>query len=308
MASQHVRVRPWCMVLPGLLLLAGRLAAADQALPLYSAPLRLAGNLVFLPAAVGKAFGLQMILDTGATESVLTPPAAERAGLVVHVGAGDVRRARAARLSVGNAAADDFPLAIFDPPQARPLRLTQGIDYQGLLGATFLQRFTVVIDYPGARVALLPPRALPEGADGNLPFSRLEGLVIVEAQVGTAAVPARMLLDTGAAETLIFPPLAARVGLTAPRPGTPPRRQVLSRLQVGAAVCEHTVVVVDRQGADRIVRRCDGILGYPFLSAFRLTLDYAAGRLRLELPPDAPSTNAPAGFQSRTANSVERSR
>ena len=107
---------------------------------------------------------VSMVLDTGASQTLISPDLARRAGMQVTRGApllsGNVvggRRVsvplvRARSLSVGAAAVEDLDIGVFDALPGRP-------EVDGLLGASFLHHFKFTVDRKNLQLLLEPVAA-----------------------------------------------------------------------------------------------------------------------------------------------------
>jgi predicted aspartyl protease len=102
--------------------------------------------------------------------------------------------------------------------------------------------------------------------------------------------PARFVLDTGAGGNVITPEAARRLGLASSQKatavGTANRVDAgvatLRRLAVGSVVLEHApIFIIPLPEA----LQADGLIGYPFLRRFVVTIDWPNSRLLLT-PPD----------------------
>jgi predicted aspartyl protease len=102
--------------------------------------------------------------------------------------------------------------------------------------------------------------------------------------------PVQLLLDTGAAEVLLFPKTARALDLPAPTSAAPaPTFPQLKTVTLGSAEVRQIRGVVDSQADPRVSANFAGILGYPFLSRFTITLNYRDKNLFL-----SPSSSIPA--------------
>jgi len=102
-----------------------------------------------------------LVLDTGATQMLVKPEVAARAGLEVTFGAPMVRGnvvggrrvavplVRARSVSVGDAKVEDIDVGIYDALPGRP-------EVDGLLGATFLHHFKFTVDRKNLQIILEP--------------------------------------------------------------------------------------------------------------------------------------------------------
>ena len=104
-----------------------------------------------------------LVLDTGASQTLIKPALAQRAGLEVAFGAPRVRGnvvggqrvsvplVRARSVSVGAAAVEDMDVGIYDALPGRP-------EVDGLLGASFLHHFRFTVDRKNLQLILEPER------------------------------------------------------------------------------------------------------------------------------------------------------
>jgi predicted aspartyl protease len=246
-------------------------------------PARLAARLFFVPVLVNGQGPFQFVLDTGASETVITPGVARKIGLKTTPQSTGQDIARVATFALGSAVAKDFRVRVFDPVAARPLRLDFGLDYHGLAGATFLENFVVRVDYLHTNVCLLARDAHPANTN-DVTITRIENLIRVPVMVNNRG-PFNFLLDTGAAETLVFPGTASRAGLVAPGGAQPAGRIPVPSFRIGACEAKNVLAIVDTQADPRVSQTYDGILGYSFLSRFCVTIDYPHSRLHLDAAP-----------------------
>ncbi len=263
-------------------------------------PIRLEAGLVFAEVRIDGQGPFTFILDTGATETVLTPRTARALGLRTQPVTATQATGVVRSLAAGAAEVRDLRVFVFDPPQALSLRLDHGLDYHGLLGCSFLERFVTTLDYGARQVTFAPVArrsAAAAGADEPVPpgaarvrFTLRDRLIHVPALVSAAGRSATLpfLLDTGAAEVVLRPAAATRLGLGAAPAGgagavdAQPRRMALDVLAVGAARAANVSAVVDAlAGEAPPAGAYAGILGTPFLERFTLTLDYRERTLLL---------------------------
>jgi hypothetical protein len=155
----------------------------------------------------------------------------------------------------------------------------------GILGSPFFASNVVTIDYPHKRVTVTPRSAFDAAA------MRAKATALSELYHGVATVPvwldnvrARMLLDTGSAQTMVFQPMADRLGLHFPIAtqmmctfGAKCTNTDMYRtgpLIVGTTEFRHAVIGVPAQ-AFLSTKYYDGILGRDVLAQFAVTFDYA---------------------------------
>jgi len=128
-------------------------------------PIQVAGAVVLVPALLNGA-AATLLLDTGASTTIVRPALVQRAGIevapdapkMVGVVVGGQRFSlpfvRVRSLSIGDAAVEGIDVGVFDGLAHMP-----GVD--GLLGGDFLNHFKVTIDRENHRLTLEPSRATP---------------------------------------------------------------------------------------------------------------------------------------------------
>ena len=246
-----------------------------------------------------------LLLDTGATRTLLTPDIARRLGRspgpdtpkssMVTLGAhqAELPLMRLASLAVGDAVVEDLQVGVCTTLPHAPF-----ID--GLLGGDFLQHFTLRLDYAQSRLQLIPQDSL----DTSLPLAAspvaavlstmstevVDNHVLVQATLNHTE-PVTLLLDTGTTYTMLTPETARRAGLQPTRH----RSQGLLKVVGGQEVRFPLVPVATLAMGEAVVknlqvgilatfpgtRPVDGLLGGDFLEHFTLTLDYRTRRLQL---------------------------
>jgi predicted aspartyl protease len=254
------------------------------------------GPLLMVPTRVNGQGPYAFLLDTGAAETLVSVDLAHQLGLVSEVlleatsasGNLPIFPSCLASLTVGIAKADGVTVWIADLTQ---LRQVTEAPIAGQLGANFLAHFRVTIDYPRALVHFAQGAA-PEASDSNaewtrVPFRHMDRerpLVLLPTMVNGWG-PYTFLLDTGASVLVLAPAVAYALGL----------RQHAAESVVGAAgrtlgwmssletiavgqaeCCRLPALIADIFAAlsNDVGTRVEGVLGYPFLQAFQLTLDY----------------------------------
>ena len=268
-------------------------------------PFATMGHTVLVHAMVNHREPVTLLLDTGATRTMLTPDIARRLGLspavdaprspIVMLGGqrAQMPLIHLASLAVGDTAVADLQVGVFTPLPHTPF-----ID--GLLGGDFLKRFTLKLDYARSRLQLTPQVALdppsrlsaltPATVQSTVPIETIGNHILVRAVLNHREA-VTLLLDTGATHTMLTPAAARRVGLTpAPHALTDALQVVgghqmrfplipLAALAMGEAVVENLQVgILSTFPGTRTV---DGLLGGDFLEHFTLTLDYSGRWLQL---------------------------
>ena len=226
---------------------------------------------------------MTFILDSGATETVITPPAARELG-VRGFGPASMRKGKVRSVSVGKATARNLSVYIFDPPQALSLRLDKGINYCGILGYTFMSKFITTIDFktPSIRFDSLNAAGPPAGQDAGkpgvhvIPFDLKNHLIYVNGRVDGKG-PMTFIVDTGAAEVMILPKAAEALNLSATQ--NPAIKGVgfttINHLSVGTASVQKVPAIIHSLPQEtKSTPDYHGIIGYPFLSNFKVTINY----------------------------------
>ena len=266
-----------------LLSVATSLAAADP----DEVAAQIAGRVVFVPMRLNGHGPFQFIVDTGATETIVTPSTAATAGIATIPYPGVQKKGVVSSLAVGRASVTNLPVFLFDPPQALSLRLDEGINYGGILGYTFLSRFVTTIDYSRRMVRFQLPSAVADpkaSATGfTVPFRLVDRLIHVSGKVNRTG-PVTFLWDTGSAEVVIVPPMAAQLKLkSVPLSSCPGAGlAMLDQVAIGDATASQLSAIIYRPPGERIAGTSyDGIVGYPFLSGFVVTIRYDKSSIHL---------------------------
>ena len=130
---------------------------------LLGIPFRLAHPnkpLILVEARLNGRGPYSLVVDTGASASVLAPRAAGELGIesapgtAITGGGGSVqiRMGRLSSLSVGPSQIDDLPIIVGDFMTG--LSQVVGVSLDGIIGFDFLRRHEVTIDYPNRRMLL----------------------------------------------------------------------------------------------------------------------------------------------------------
>jgi len=235
----------------------------------------------------------QLILDTGASDSVLTPRYAKELGV-------SIRRAR------------DRPYER-DTVLGRPLQFwvdvgssesasRTGWEY-GLLGGTFLADYVVELDFPHRHVRFLDPdrvevpKEVHAENEAVVPLRVVGNRLIAEVQLD--GKPVDVMVDTGAPGTMLLS------GKSASKAGFD--RPALARMQTGGVLgaTESELVEAETLALGPFVWKSvplerlphgfynqggssDSLIGYEVLSHFLVRLDYRRKRMWLRRADEAP--------------------
>jgi predicted aspartyl protease len=244
------------------------------------------GYLMVARGSAGPFKGLNFLLDTGASPTVLDPRLAQRlhlqefpASLAVLGGSVQAKSAIVPSLSFGPVQMDNISVLIEDLSflqKALPVRL------DGVIGLDVLGQNAFVIDYVVRQIHFGPLPALLN----PIPFRVRDGLAIVDAAVN--GVPARLLLDTGTSSLILYARNSAAsvadVKITAPprvpdKIGEFQRKQVtLHSLKLGSAEFKQEPAYVVPDG-NHSGEAFDGLIGPAALGITRLAIDLGRGEL-----------------------------
>jgi predicted aspartyl protease len=271
-------------------------------------PVQIANHVPLVGAVLNHKEYVTLLLDTGATRTMLTPETARRLRLqpaadapkhtAVVIGGQTVEFviAQLSAIAVGDSVVENVPVGIALVVPEAPL-------VDGVLGGDFLQHFSVGLDYTASRLQLAPrPEARapqPAGSAGGagrraVPLQIVNNRVLVHARLNHTQ-QVTLLLDTGAAHTLLHPNTAARLGMQAPAEAPKNSITVFGGRQIAfpvtqlSAVAVGDVLVEDLQVGVFLalpdMTAVHGILGGDFLQHFVVTLDYASNQLWLAANP-----------------------
>jgi len=280
----------------------------SQPTPLEVLRVDLYGKRVWLTATVNQV-ELVFQFDSAAGTSLLTPKAAERAGLRPHAwasagGAGDntirIQVTRGVTLRLGRVSwiAPSVALIPLD-------NIDEGTGRRadGLIGKDFLERFVVEIDYAAGQMNLYDPSKYAYSGTGtSFPITLREG-PIIEGQIampGQGRLPCRLLVDAPYTGSLAFSRpfvekhrlLDAAVALT-PQLLKSKMRGVggeslihigrVQSLTLGPYSFERPVSEFCLAEGGTLARSdIDGLLGAEILRRFRVIFDYPHLRMILE--------------------------
>jgi hypothetical protein len=241
--------------------------------------------LIVVRGSVGPLKGLNFLLDTGATPSVLDQRLAEKLDLEIAptgiaVLNGTVRGGQATvqSLQFGPIRKENLPVLVEDLSflqNAVPIRI------DGIVGLDVLGQSAFVIDYPSREIRFGSSPSMRN----SIPLQMKGGLAIVDAMVNHA--PVHLLLDTGASSLIIFeeaqnPALAGNPGEAQPTSrtiGNFERKQSRSiSLSLGKAEFGHepAFVVHNRKDAGHDF---DGLISPAALGITSVAVDLARGEL-----------------------------
>ncbi|HXK21242.1 MAG TPA: aspartyl protease family protein [Myxococcota bacterium] len=252
-----------------------------------------ARTIVIDLAPKGNARRLRFQLDTGATNSVVTPRLAREMGV-------KVSRIKQDAYRRGTVLGRDVQFYV--DTNRSDTGSTSGWEF-GLVGGDFLSDYVVELDFAGKRVRFLEPRLFEVRASVDAPGEAVFPMKLVSSRPALRALldghAVDLLVDTGAYMGLMLSgEIARNVGLAfAPVPdfellGTRGRTAGhagdLARLTLGPFVFEQVPAVVSPNGFFNLGFPGDSILGYDVLAQFLVRIDYPRQRIWLRQRADAP--------------------
>ncbi|HME72655.1 MAG TPA: aspartyl protease family protein [Myxococcota bacterium] len=244
-------------------------------------------NRILIDLAPGGYRPFRMMVDTGATDSVLTPGYARKLGVNIRT-VQDRPYQQATRLG--------RDLQFWVDVRGSDTGSKTGFEY-GLLGGTFLRDYVVELDFGRRRVRFLDPGRyqVPETFENeneaSIPIKVVANRPYFELSVGQSNLA--VLLDTGAPLTGVLSGAAAqKVGL---------RSTALAGLRLGSVVgpvevefseaeslrlgpfdLTNVPLFVAPKGWYNIAGSTDSVVGYDVLAQFVVRIDYPRQRLWLQ--------------------------
>lgn len=282
---------------PALSAEAGRCDSTGTAVPLI-----MHGRAAIVPIFIHSR-RIELVLDTGANVTVLTPAAAAL------VGASEPDASSSGMLAVGGAkgslGARIVGVEIGGlPVPAMDVAIDADTPSDGVLGLDVLSHFDVDIDYGHARMTLHPPGACAGQTppmDGPVQEIRATRQIASGAAANAALAPYLMvpltldgattlaMLDTGAmAGSLISDAFAAAAGVSAERLARDPvldvqgfgtvtrlRRHVFSQMQIARERIDRPALLVGGGPAQVF----PAVLGWDFFNTHRVWFDFTGNRV-----------------------------
>jgi tetratricopeptide (TPR) repeat protein len=267
--------------------------------PAQPAPVRLDSmlNLLFAEVSVNGQGPFRFLVDTGATQTVLSQKLATQLGLpriasnIMHGVGGEGRLDsgvyRVDSLKLGDVTIKNLPLGTVDNPL-----LNQVLD--GIIGTATFSDFFITVDYPQRRLEL--SRKLPAAAGTPVPVWCFSGLLLAPVEVN-GKIRANLLIDTGADNTLLSHALAAELGVNKDTPGARLEFPIggvgglddgvlmVPDVTLKSAIDTKTydvLLALDLKDMSALLQtELSGVLGYDSLKDYRVTIDYSKAEIRL---------------------------
>jgi hypothetical protein len=296
-----VRVRRrsvWLVALAGACWLGPPVAPPT---PLTVLPFDPYGGAIYVPGVVN-GDSAWLMFDTGLPHTGLDGEWARAIGAVASPGPGAAAAPPVSvlldSLRLGDIVLRRYPVALYP---LRGLSEASGRLQRGLVGDDVLQHFTVEIDYQHRQVRLFDPARYHYAGPGTVvPFTPDADLPLLSGSVkirGQRAIPARLLLDTGASGLclILTTPFVAQHGLSQVSPaieapiGTGLAGELhglitrLQELRVGGMRVRFPTTGLGGEHKGFLARTdIDGVIANAVFEGSRLIVDYARRRIIVE--------------------------
>jgi hypothetical protein len=263
-------------------------------------PFEFRANEIIIKSTINGKSNVCLIVDTGATTTVLNAPDATTFGATkstdykMTTGSGTIKTGYTtlSSLSLGDLTLSSVPVAISELPGLHEL---PGQKPVGIIGADILRRFLVVIDFENREISLSDPHNVTVPPDATViptePALGAAGLIV---QGKLDGQPITLLVDTGAAfnniseklvQKIIKPPLLP-VGKVEGLDGQKISigAVMFKNLKLGSFTIPKPVFSIAPHSVSGtakgiIVNGSLAILGNPVWSQYKLTVDYRHQRL-----------------------------
>lgn len=281
------------------------------ALP-FDLPVDIRGNQFVVTVCHGDHV-LHFILDTGARESLFDLGVAKELGIDATgsirsggAGAGTTSGARLRRDSV-RIAGTPIVVPIEGALDFAPVSARGRAYFDGLLGADFIRRFVVALDYRNNVLRLYDARAFEYHGNGTVvPLTITQGFIYVRGEVGLVdggRVPGRFVVDVGAGTGLSLAKPFVESNHLLERSGPTIHRRAgtgvggtmyadiarLASFSIGDVAMERPTVFMygDSAGVFSGVTLGDGNVGAGILRRYLVLLDYSRKRMIFERLADS---------------------
>ncbi len=280
--------------------------AVPMARSSYRIPFELTNNLVVLQGSINNSKPLFLLLDTGASGSVINESRAKELGLNLEgqtkaaTGNGPVEASFVRGVTL-NVSGIEFPNLTLTSIRLSGLEAGFGRPVDGILGYEIFNRFVVEIDYISRIVTLHDPKSYKDSGSGqaiplmikdNRPFVR--GKIM---QVGTKAAEGNFEFDIGQVgaitlgesftsehELLKFSRKTLQTNTGSILAGkTSAQIGRLQGLQLGRIIMQNPVTTFVRgNSGEEDTTDYAGLIGAEILRRFKVTIDYSRKQVLLE--------------------------
>jgi predicted aspartyl protease len=253
-------------------------------------------NFLFAEVFIDGKGPFRFIVDTGATQTVLSSKVAATLGLKrvatnIMYGLGGEGKTespiyRADTVQVGDVTVRNVPLGALNNPLL-------DLVTDGILGPSLLADFTITIDYPRDRIEL--SRKAPDSGVA-VPVWFFSGLLLAPVEVN-GTLKGNFLIDSGADGTLLAHSLANALGVNKDTPGAALKLPIggVGGLDDGVLMVPSVtlksafetrkfepIMAINLKSMSSLIQtELSGVLGYDTLKDYRLTVDYSKAEIRL---------------------------
>jgi hypothetical protein len=290
------------LVVLGAAIFSQGLAQSTRQLP-KQIPFELFRNaLPFVQARINGSAPLWFLLDTCSTYSFLDTAQAEALGIKT-AGAQTITGGGGGQLNLtfaGGVTVEVAETKLSNQPFAiMPWRNRYDRNVVGMLGAPFLKRFMVEIDYQAQRLIMREPQGYSYAGPGSIiPLEFPEDTPAAKLSLSFGArapLEVKLCVDTGASQTLILNPafvekhqlLTSTEGMFKQEAGSLAGRVTYFKsraktVKLGRFALPDMLTDLAAPGGLKNRPGLDGVLGNTLLRRFRVILDYARSRMILE--------------------------
>jgi len=264
-------------------------------------PAQVYAEHLFVPVRVNGGETTWFVLDTGANETVISKPLAEKSGLAFQwetgtagaVGSTTVSAAKDVLLELPGVEVPTSRVAVVD---LSFMQQTLGRSVEGLLGYDVISRFVVQVDYEHRRVTFHDPAMFaPDPGSDALAITLVRNVPQVATTIllpGRAPIQIKCLIDSGAGSLILAPSfvsanrLLESVGKTIRVSDLHfggESKEAAARidwLQFGPYVLRRPVTIMQRDARGLLAGLgVDALIGGEILSRFTITFDYQNQRI-----------------------------
>jgi predicted aspartyl protease len=273
----------------------GAIEAPENPAPIH---FRTSLNLLFANVMVNGKGPYEFAIDTGATQTVVSEKLAKETGLdlitsTVVFGVGgtgkvETKLYKMKELSIGDVKVNNTPVGTFNDPLIAQLA-------DGILGTSILSDFIITVNYPAAQLELSRKRPATPASAEVVPVWFFSNLLLLPLEVN--GKKGNFVVDTGAVTTVLSHSMAAQLGIREDTPGAKVDMgiagvggfegvvlkvpDVTFKTEKNSEAFPQVVAIDLKQISKMIGTEVAGVVGYDFLSDYKLTLDYYAGEIRI---------------------------
>ena len=255
-------------------------------------------NLIFTELMIEGKGPYNFAIDTGATQTVISEKLASQIGLqsitsTVVFGIGgagkvDTKIYKVKELSIGGIKVNNVPVGTFNDPVISQLA-------DGILGSSIFSDFIIAVDYRNDQMELTRKRPAATTGTETVPVWYFSNLLLMPMEVN--GKHGNFIVDTGAVTTVLSHSMAAQLGVNESTPGAKVDMgiagvggfegvvlkipNVTFKTPKNSEVFPQVVAIDLKQISKMIGTEVSGVVGFDFLSDYKVTLDYYAAEVML---------------------------